>query len=60
MSTADPNTSPDENSEYAYSADSYDEPYEFSANEVAYLQSLECLDYDPTCPYGDFVFPPDA
>ena len=56
-------SSPDENSEYASSAHSDDEPYEFSADELAYLQSPECLDgsdYDPTCPYGDFVFPSDA
>ena len=56
-------SSPDEHSEYAYSEDSDDEPYAFSANELAYLQSPECLDgsdYDQSCNYGDFVFPPNA
>ena len=33
-------SSPDDNSEYAYSAYSDDEPYEFSANELAYLAPI--------------------
>ena len=55
-------SSPDEHSAYGcYNSD--EEPYEFSPNELAYLQSPECLDgsdFDPTCDYSDFVFPSDA
>jgi hypothetical protein len=56
-------SSPDENFEYDYSEDSNNETYEFSAIEVAYLQSPECLvgsDFDPSCNHNDFAFQPNA